>query len=133
MNWLARRAADCADRERLGRFLGAAIITSSDSLLDDLHLSVETGSATLDQRDVGGKTHLVHVAPGIQVVQCVEYHLELLEPGDIELGILDIGMVRNDLNIGIELPSGLLGDLYSVSLAVPLIMFAIVVPRPWIS
>jgi hypothetical protein len=51
------------------------------------------------------------VAPRVQIVQRVEHQLEVAKPADVELIILDVGVMRNDFDVGVELPSSLLCDL----------------------
>jgi len=80
-------------------------------LLDDLNLSFETGCSTLDQRHIGGNTHLVDVTSRGNVVQSVEDNLEALEPLDIELRVHDVRVVCLDLDVRIESVGGFFGDL----------------------
>jgi hypothetical protein len=47
----------------------------------------------------------------VQVVEGVEDDGKVLEPVGRELVILDVGMVRNNLNVGVELLGGVLGNL----------------------
>lgn len=47
----------------------------------------------------------------IEVVQCVENDSEALEPSDVEIGVLDVCMMRFDLDIRVEFPGGLLCNL----------------------
>ena len=75
-----------------------------------LDLAVEAGSTTFDQWDVCGKAHAVDVTAGIEVVEGVEDDDKLAEPVDIELWILDVCVVCLDLDIWIELGSGLASD-----------------------
>lgn len=49
--------------------------------------------------------------PCLQVVQCVEGEIEALVPLDIELSLLDVGMVGYNPSIRVELVRDLLGDL----------------------
>jgi hypothetical protein len=51
VNRLTWRTSDSTDGEALGRLLRCAVIACCDTFLNDLHLSIETGRATLDQRD----------------------------------------------------------------------------------
>lgn len=68
MDRLAWCAPDSTDWETLWRLLRRAIIASSDTLLNDLHLPIESGGATLDQRNIRSQTHLVHMSSGLQVI-----------------------------------------------------------------
>jgi hypothetical protein len=80
-------------------------------LLDHLNLSVEPGGAALDQRDIGCQAHLVDMPPRIQIVQRIEDKAELLKPCHIELAILDVVVVRFDVDVGVELSGRLFRDL----------------------
>jgi hypothetical protein len=75
-----------------------------------LDLAIEAGSATLDQGDVCGKAHTIDVTAGIEVVEGVENDDKLAEPVDIELGVLDVCVMCLDLDVWVELGSGLAGD-----------------------
>jgi hypothetical protein len=118
---LRGRASDGADGERLGRVFGRAVVALGfalwlqlvsgygrefsecvSHLLDDLDLPVEARGAALDQRDIGGQTHLVHVPPRIEVIERIEDDVEGLEPRDIELRVLDVVVVGLDLDVGVE-------------------------------
>lgn len=87
------------------------MIVPASYLLDDLDLAVETGGATLDQRDISGKAHLVDMTAGVKVVESVEDKVEALEPVDVELGVFDVGVVCLDIDVGVKLSSRLLCDL----------------------
>jgi len=80
-------------------------------LLDDLDLSVEACGATLDQGDVGGQTHLIDMPPCIQVIQRIEDDAEGPEPCNVELFVLDVGVVRFNLDHGVKPPSRLFCNL----------------------
>jgi hypothetical protein len=62
-------------------------------LLDDLNLSIKTGCSTFDKRDVCGEAHSVHMATSVQIIKGIEDDIECGEPVDVELGILNVGMV----------------------------------------
>lgn len=81
------------------------MIVPASYLLDDLDLAVETGGATLDQRDISGKAHLVDMTAGVKVVESVEDEVEALEPVDVELGVFDVGVVCLDIDVGVKLSS----------------------------
>jgi hypothetical protein len=49
--------------------------------------------------------------PRIQVVQRIEDDAELLEPCDVELSILDVGVFRYDVDVGVELSGRLFRNL----------------------
>lgn len=51
--------------------------------------------------------------PRFQVVQRIEYDLELAEPFDAELGIFDVGMMGDDLDRPVELFGDFLRNLES--------------------
>ena len=53
------------------------------------------------------------MSSGFEIVQRIEYDFEFLEPGDIEFRILDIVMVRLDLDVRVEFARGLFCDLIS--------------------
>ena len=82
-------------------------------LFNDLHLTVESLGATLDQRHVGHQTHFVHMAACVEVVQRVEDEVEALEPGYVEFRILDIRVMRLNAHFRVELGGGLLRNLAS--------------------
>jgi hypothetical protein len=52
MNRLAWCASDSTDGVTLRYLLRRAVIACCDAFLNDLHLSIETGGATLDKRDI---------------------------------------------------------------------------------
>jgi hypothetical protein len=130
---LARGASNRADWESLRGLLDVAIVafgltlfTVSDLrtpskrhayLLDHLDLSQETRRSTLNQRNVCDKAHAVDMPPSIEVVQRIENEGELCKPVHVELRVLDIAMMRFDLDIGVEPRRGLLRDLYVPALA----------------
>ena len=111
MNRLTRCTSDSTDRKTLRRFLRRAVVTCCDAFLDDLHLSIETCGAALDQRYVCSQTHLVDVSSGFQIIQSVEHHGKILEPIDVELGVFDVGMVSLELHVWIEFVCCILGHL----------------------
>lgn len=84
---------DCAYWVALGCNFCGAIVACCDSLFDDLDLTIETRGSTLDQRYVSRKTHFVHMAAGIKVIEGIEDDGESFEPVDVELGIFDVGVV----------------------------------------
>ena len=49
--------------------------------------------------------------PGVKIIQCIENHVEALEPFDIKIRVLNICMVGLKLDVGVEFPSSLLRDL----------------------
>lgn len=51
------------------------------------------------------------MSPRIEVVQRIEDEAEALEPRDVELAILDVVVVRNNADVGIELASRLFRNL----------------------
>jgi len=54
------------------------------------------------------------MATGIQVVERIEDDYETLEPVDIELRVFDVGVMRLDCDIGVELAGGFSRDLIYV-------------------
>ncbi len=112
MNRLTWRASDGANGEALWCLLWSTIIACGHALLDNLNLAVETSCTALDQRNISGQTHLVDMSSGIQVIQRIEDHCELLEPGHVELRVLDVGMVSLQLHLGVELVRRILCHLY---------------------
>jgi hypothetical protein len=74
-------------------------------------LPVEASGATLDQRNIGREAHLVNMSPRIQIIQRIENKAETLEPRDVELAILDVVVVRYDVDVGVELASRLFRNL----------------------
>lgn len=116
MYGLAGCASDGADWERFRRIFRATIVTGSHTLLDHLDLAIEARSATLNQRNIGRKAHLVHMPPCIHVVQCIEHDIVAPEPRDIELRLLNVRMMRLDLDFWVEPLRSFLGHLCLVSL-----------------
>lgn len=112
VNGLARSAPDGAHGERLGCFLGCAVVARGNALLDDLNLAIETSSATLNERNIGSQAHLVHMSPSLKVVQSIEGNAKLTKPCDSKLVILDVSMVGDDLDVGVESLRSLFGDLH---------------------
>jgi hypothetical protein len=51
------------------------------------------------------------MSPRIQVVERIEDEAEALEPRDVELAILDVVVVRNDADVGVELAGRLFRNL----------------------
>lgn len=51
------------------------------------------------------------MAAGIKVVKRVEDETEAFEPIDVELRVLDVGMVRLNIDVGVELSGRFLRDL----------------------
>lgn len=80
-------------------------------LFDHFHLPIEARRAALDQRNISGQAHLIHMPPCIQIIKRIEHNIEALEPINIEFWIFYICMVRLNLHIGIEFPSRLLRNL----------------------
>ena len=76
-----------------------------------MYLSVETRRAALDQGYIRRQAHFVDMTSRLQVVKRIEYDCKSFEPANVELWVLDIGMVRFDLDVGVELSGGLLCNL----------------------
>ena len=102
MDGLARGAANRAHWKRLGRLLGRAVVAGGDALLDNLGLAVEARRAALDQRHIGRQAHAIDVSPCIEIVERVEDNLEVAEPRNVELGVFDVAVVRDDFDVRIE-------------------------------
>lgn len=49
--------------------------------------------------------------PSIEVVEGIENDLEVAKPRNAELGVFDVGMVRDDLDVWIESLCRLFGNL----------------------
>lgn len=111
MDWLARRASNGADRERFGRLFWSAVITGGNALFDDLNLAVETSRSALDKRNICSQAHLVHMPSRIEVVQSIENDLEVAKPGNAKLGVFNVGVVRNNLDVWVESLCRLFGNL----------------------
>lgn len=80
-------------------------------LADNLYLTVEPSRAALDQRHVRGQAHLIDMTARIEVVQRIEDDAKGLEPGDVELVVLDVGVVGLDVHAGVESAGGFLRNL----------------------
>jgi hypothetical protein len=91
-------------------------------LLDDLNLAIEARRPTLDQRHISRQTHFVHMSSCFEVVQGVEDEIEFLEPVDVEDGIFDVGMIRLELDGGIEFASSVFRDLFALISFFPLVL-----------
>lgn len=119
MDRLARCAADSTDGKRFGDFFRITIVAFcfvlliiSQSvrvshyrahLLDHLHLTIESSCSALNQRHVGCQTHPIHIAPRVQIIQRIEHNVEAREPVDVELAILDVGMICFQLRARLKL------------------------------
>lgn len=55
--------------------------------------------------------------PRLQVVQRVEDDIEFLKPVNVELRVLDVRMVRFELDVGIESSGGVLCDLRRIGIS----------------
>lgn len=111
MDRLAGCATNCAHRERLGCFFRSTVVACGHTLLDDLHLAVESRGATFDQWYIRCQTHLVHVSASFEIVQGIKGNAKLLKPCYSELVILDVGVVRDNFHIRVESLCRLLGYL----------------------
>ena len=76
-----------------------------------MNLAIEARSTTLNQGHVCCQAHFVDMPPCIKIVQCIEDDIEALKPFYIELRVLDVGMVRLELNMRIEFCCALFGNL----------------------
>ncbi len=111
MDGLAGSTANSADRKALGDILDRAVVASCHTLLDDLHLTVESSGTTLYERYVGCKAHLVDMPSCINIIEGVEYQLEGGKPRHTEFGVFNVGMMRNNLDGRIEFLCHLFCDL----------------------
>ena len=80
-------------------------------LFYDLYLSLKASCPALDQGHIGRQAHLVDVSPRLQIIQRIEHNIKTLKPIDVELGVFDIGMMRFERHVGVELCGRLFGDL----------------------
>lgn len=112
-----RCASDCAYCKGLRCDFRCAVVARRDALFDDLDLAIETCGPAFNERNVGRKAHLVDMASRIDIVERIEDDVELCEPFDVELGILDVCMVCFKLYVWVELLRYLLRDLCNVSTA----------------
>ena len=81
---------------------------------DGLNLPIESCRTTLDQGNVRSQAHLVDMPSRIQIVKRIEHERKALEPFYIELRIFDVGVVRLELDVRVELGGTLLCDLSKV-------------------
>lgn len=51
------------------------------------------------------------MSSSVEVVEGVEHNLEIAKPGDAELGVLDVGVMRDNLDVWVEPLCSLLGNL----------------------
>ena len=82
---------------------------------DNLNLAIETSSPTFNQWYVGSKTHLVDMSSSIQIIQRIEYNMELFKPANIELSFFNVRMIGFKVDVWIEFASCVLGDLLKES------------------
>lgn len=111
MYWLTWGTPDSTDRKGFWRLFCVTIVTFALALNDDLDLTIEAGSAALDQWDVGRQTHFIDVTSGIDIVERIEDELEAGKPIYIELRIFDIGLMCLQLDVGVEFAGTFLCDL----------------------
>ena len=78
---------------------------------DDLNLAIEARSTTLNQGHVCCQAHFVDMPSCVKIIQCIEDDIEALKPFYVELRILDVGMVRLELYVRIELCRALFCNL----------------------
>ena len=134
MDGLAWRASDRADGKAFRCLFDIAIVALRLALdivsgcvsafiskrkwasyfLDNLYLSVETRRAALDQGYIRRQAHFVDMTSRLQVVKRIEYDRKAFKPANVELWVLDIGMMRFDLDPGVELSGGLFRNLIPV-------------------
>ncbi len=130
---LIRSTAYGADRIRFGCLLWIAVVafrlalSTSDHLhlhhkpanlpylLDDLHLTIEPRRPALNQGYPSRKTHFIHMPPCLEIIQRVEDEIEVAEPLQREVRILDIRMMRFEFDMRVEMTSRLLRDLRFIS------------------
>ena len=100
-----------ADGKALGRLLWCAVVAFGPPFLDDLYLAIEASRAAFDERNVCQKTHPVDMTPSIEVIERIEYDVEILKPGEAKLRIFYVRMMRLELHFRIESCSRLFSDL----------------------
>lgn len=83
--------------------------------LDDLNLSIETSRSTFYQRHVSRKAHFVDMSPGVQIIQRIEDNIETLKKVEVEVGVLDVCVMRFELYVRIECCGTLFGYLTTKS------------------
>jgi hypothetical protein len=110
--WLTWRAPNCAHWIALRSFFRSAVVASRNTLLNDLNLPIKPCRTTFDQRHICRQTHLIHMPPGFQVVESIEDQSESLEPLHVELGVFDVGVMRLQLHLRVELVRRILCYLY---------------------
>lgn len=134
MDGLTGRAPNSANGERLWRFLGTAVITSRHTLLDNLDLAIEARRATFNQGHISSQAHFIHVSSRVEIVEGVEGDAKSPKPRNGELGILDVRMVRNNVDAGVELLRSLFGNLTPVNVGGLNVIFSTTdVPKLWTS
>lgn len=96
------------------QLLVAGVRFRTTNLDDRLNLAVEPCRTTLDQGNVRSQAHLVDVSSRIKVVKRIEDNCEALEPFYVELRIFDVGMVRFEFDVRVELGGAFFCDLNKV-------------------
>lgn len=76
--------------------------SSAYYLLDNLNLAIETSGSAFYQRHVSRKAHFVDMPPCIQIVKRIEDDVETLKEFEIEVGVLDVCVMRFKLDVRIE-------------------------------
>lgn len=95
-------AANGTDRIHLLGRLGVTLVARRLALDDGNHLSQISSGAGVNERSVGSQTEAINVSSGVYVVQRIENQIELLEICQVELGVLDVLVVANNGQIGVE-------------------------------
>lgn len=67
-----------------------------------MHLAVEARGAALNQGNISRQRHPVDMSSCIEIIERIENDAELLKPRHCELAVLDVGMVCNDVDFGVE-------------------------------
>mmetsp|Transcript_39131 Transcript_39131/g.67754 ORF Transcript_39131/g.67754 Transcript_39131/m.67754 type:complete len:313 (-) Transcript_39131:161-1099(-) len=99
---LVRSASDSANRIHLLCGLGIALVARRLAFQNRHDLSKISRRSGVNQRSVSSETETVDVSSGINVVECVEHQVELLEVRQVELGVLDILVVADNRQIRVE-------------------------------
>ena len=127
MYWLTWGTSDRADWKAFGNLLCITVVAfrftlylsieylhaalGSTYLSDDLYLPVEASCSALYQGHIRGQTHLVDMSSCIEIIQRIEHQIKALKPFYIETGVLNVRVMRFELDLRIEFRGGIFGDL----------------------
>ena len=65
-------------------------------------MAIEARSTTLNQGHICCQTHFVDMPSCVKIIQGIEDDIEALKPFDVELRVLDVGMMRLELYVRVE-------------------------------